>query len=108
MRTFCLFLFLAWFQSGNVFAAPGNFTLSSATPACNGNSPQITLNWTTSSGVVTYDLYRNGILRVMDLPANGRSFPDTGANVTGGTTYTYFLRAKNLDGTTDSGTLQAT
>src|SRR5438477_11330367 len=77
-RVIWLFLMFSCFQIESVFAAPDVFTLTSATPGCNGSSPQITLNWTTSSGVVTYDLYRNGSLYVADLPANGRSFPDTG------------------------------
>src|SRR5438132_4554844 len=107
-RVIWLFLMFSCFQIESVFAEPDVFTLTSATPGCNGSSPQITLNWTTSSGVVTYDLYRNGSLYVADLPANGRSFPDTGSKVTAGVSYTYFLRAKNADGTTDSGQLQAT
>ena len=69
------------FQTESAIAAPGEFVLTSAIPGCNGGSPQITLNWTTSSGVMTYDLYRDGVLYIRDIPALGHSFPDTGANV---------------------------
>lgn len=107
-----IWLFVAaifgYFQTESAIAAPGEFTLTSAIPGCNGGGPQITLNWTTSSGVVTYDLYRDGVLYVDRIPALGRSFPDFGANVAPGVTYTYFLRAKNDTGTTDSGSLQGT
>src|SRR5213075_738758 len=84
------------------------FTLTSATPSCSGSSPQITLNWTASSGVATYDVYRNGTLYSSGIPAGTLSFLNTGSNVTAGTTYTYFIRARNATGTTDSNSLQAT
>ena len=87
-------------------ALPGAFTLTSATPSCSGSSPQITLNWTTSSGATTYDVYRNGSLLSPGVPAGTLSFLNT--SVTAGTTYTYFIRARNTTGTTDSGSLQAT
>ncbi len=86
---------------------PGAFTLTSATPACSGTSPQITLNWTASSGVTTYDVYRNGTLYSPSVPAGTLTFLNTGSNVVAGTTYSYFIRAKNATGTTDSNTLQA-
>src|SRR5947207_3579532 len=97
-----------YFQTETAIAAPGEFTLISAIAGCNGGSPQITLNWTTSSGVMTYDIYRDGVLYVRDIPALGRSFPDTGNNVAPGVTHIYFLRAKNNTGSTDSGSLQET
>src|SRR5207253_1041196 len=86
---------------------PGAFTLTNATPGCNGSSPQITLNWTTSSGATSYDVYRNGVLYSPGVPAGTLTFLNS-ANVTAGTTYTYFIRAKNATGTTDSGSLSAT
>src|SRR6185436_6680081 len=108
----CVWLFVVavfgHFQTESAIAAPGEFTLTSAVPGCNGGSPQISLNWTTSSGVVTYDLYRDGVLYIRDIPALGRSFPDTGDNLAPGATHTYFLRAKNDSGSTNSGSLQAT
>src|SRR2546423_9225828 len=94
------------FQTESAIASPGEFTLTSAIAGCNGGSPQITLNWTTSSGVMTYDIYRDGVLYIRDIPALGRSFPDSGDNVAPGITHTYFLRAKNDTGSTDSGSLQ--
>ncbi len=51
---------VGYFQTESAIAAPGEFTLTSAIPGCNGGSPQITLNWTTASGVTTYDIYRDG------------------------------------------------
>jgi fibronectin type 3 domain-containing protein len=89
-------------------ALPGAFTLTSATPGCNGTSPQVTVTWSASSGVSTYDLYRNGTLYSSGIPAGTLSFLNTGSNVTPGTTYTYFVRAKNTSGSTDSNSLSAT
>lgn len=111
-HSFCVWLFVAavfgLFQTKSAIAAPGEFTLTSATPGCNGGNPQITLNWTTSSAVMSYDIYRDGVLYVRDIPATGRSFPDTGSSVAAGVSHTYFLRAKNDTGSTDSNSLQGT
>jgi len=87
---------------------PGAFTLVSAAASCSGSSPQITLTWTPSSGVTTYDVYRNGSLYSPGVPASTLTFLNTGSNVTLGTTYTYFIRARNAAGTRDSNTLSAT
>src|SRR3954468_12200509 len=86
----------------------GAFTLTSANAGCSGSIPQITLNWTTASGVASYEIYRNGVLYVPDVPANGLSFPDPGGRVAAGSTYPYFIRAKSDTETRDSGSLQAT
>ncbi len=91
-----------------VLAAPGAFTLTSATPACSGSSPQVTLTWTAASGATTYDLYRNGTLYLGGLSSSTLSFLNTGSNVSAGTTYTYFIRARNSSGTTDSNSRSAT
>jgi len=99
---------LAIFLGGRLQAAPGAFTLTSATASCSGSSPQITLNWTASSGVTTYDVYRNGSLYSPGVPAGTLTFLNTGANVTLGATYTYFIQAKNATGNTNSNSLQAT
>jgi len=85
-------------------AAPGVFTLS-ATPGCNGGSPQIALNWTAAIGAETYELYRDGSLYSVGIPSSSQGFVNT--NVSPGATYRYFVRARNATGTTDSNTLQA-
>ena len=85
---------------------PGSFTLSSATPGCNGSNPQIALSWTSSANATSYSVYRNSSLYSSGL--SGTSFTDTGANVVAGTTYTYYIAAINSAGTADSGTLSAT
>ena len=82
---------------------PGSFTLT-ATPACSGTSPQIRLNWAVSSGAQTYDVYRNGSLYYSDL--TGNQFINT--LVTAGTSYTYYVKAKNSTGSTNSNTVSAT
>ena len=71
--------------------APGSFTLN-ATPECNGNISQIRLNWANSSGASSYDVYRNGTLYYSDL--TGTLFTNSG-NITVGTTYSYYIVAKN-------------
>jgi len=81
----------------------GSFTLT-ATPECNGTNPQIRLNWTVSSGATSYDVYRNGSLYSSGL--TGTQFIN--ASVTAGTTYTYYVQAKNSYGSTNSNTVSAT
>jgi hypothetical protein len=75
-----------------------------ATPGCNGSSPQVSLGWTSASGASSYDIYRNGSLYYSSLTGTG--FLNTA--VTGGTTYSYLIRAKNAAGYTDSNTATAT
>lgn len=82
---------------------PGPFTLT-ATPQCSGTEPQIALSWTPSAGATSYDVYRNGTLYFSGL--TGTTFLNT--LVTAGTTYTYFIRARNSAGTRDSNTVTAT
>jgi len=89
-------------------AVPGAFSLGGATPACSGGAPRITLNWTASSGVSTYDVYRNGSLYSPGVPAGTLTFLNTGSNVSPGATYTYFIRARNASGSRDSGAVSAT
>jgi hypothetical protein len=77
--------------------APTSFTLT-ATPQCSGSSPQIVLSGWGSSGFTTFDLYRNGSLFY---PANtDPTFTNT--SVTAGTTYSYYVVAKNASGSTTS------
>jgi hypothetical protein len=82
--------------------APGSFTLSNESPICDITppvAPALRLNWTSSSGAASYDLYRNGSLYSTGLV--GTTFYNN-ANLTAGQTYTYFVRARNSSGTTDS------
>src|SRR5688500_8925725 len=85
-------------------AIPGTFTLSSNTPVCDGSSPAVRLNWTASSGVATYDLYRNGALYPAGAGNTGTTFYNS-AGLAAGQSYTYFVRARNSSGTRDSNTI---
>jgi len=89
-------------------AIPGAFTLQSATAGCSGSGPQVVLSWSVATGVTSYEIYRNGSLYQSGLSSSTTSFANTGSNVSGGTTYTYFVRARNSMGTRDSGTVSAT
>ena len=58
-------LILALSSLPAVATVPGAFTLSNDPPRCytvNYPSPAVMLRWTPSSGVSTYDVYRNGSL----------------------------------------------
>ena len=85
--------------------APGSFSLT-ATPQCVSNSSSIKLSWTASANATKYDIYRNGALYAAD--QTGLSFDNT--YVTTGTTYTYFVKAKNGTGSINNsnGTLSRT
>lgn len=85
-------------------AAPGAFTLT-LTPECVGTATRNRLNWTASANATAYDIYRNGALYASNI--TGTQYLNTA--VTGGTTYTYYVRAKNASsGTNNSnGTLTA-
>ncbi len=88
-------------------SVPGSFTLSNQAPVCNTTppaGPAVQLNWTPSSGVTTYDVYRNGVLYSPGVPSGTLTF-NNNANLTAGQTYTYFVRARNASGTTDSNTI---
>lgn len=83
-------------------APPGSFTLSNNAPVCDTVSPvgpAVRLNWTQSGGATSYDLYRNGSLSSAGI--TGTTFYNN-LNLTAGQTYTYFVRARNSSGTTDS------
>lgn len=85
--------------------APGSFTLT-ATPQCVDNSSSIKLTWTASANATKYDIYRNGSLYAAD--QTGTVFDNT--YVTTGTTYTYYIKAKNATGSINNsnGTLSRT
>lgn len=87
-------------------AVPGSFTLT-ATPECNGTTPQVVLSWTTSVNATAYDLYRNSTLYAANL--TGTSYTNTA--VTANTNYTYSIKAKNTTSTQTTnanGTLSVT
>lgn len=73
---------------------PGSFT-ATATPTCSGTSSAINLTWTAATGATGYDIYRNGNLYASDI--TGTTFLNTYL-ITAGTTYTYYVKAKNSIG----------
>jgi N-acetylmuramoyl-L-alanine amidase len=85
--------------------APGSFTLT-ATPECSGTTSRINLTWTASANATSYDLYRNAVLYASDI--TGTQYLNTA--VTPGTSYSYYVKAKNNIGTLNNsnGTLNAT
>ena len=87
-------------QSNSV---PGNFNLS-ANAYCNmvqPVGPAIVLEWNTANGATSYDIYRNGSLYKSSV--TGKSF-DNNSNVIAGQTYTYYLKATNTSGWSESNT----
>jgi N-acetylmuramoyl-L-alanine amidase len=89
-----------------IVCAPGAFT-ATATPTCSGTTSAINITWTASTNATSYDIYRNGNLYASDI--TGTSFLNTYL-ITAGTTYTYYVKAKNSAGTLNNsnGTLSAT
>lgn len=83
---------------------PGTFTLT-LTPECVGTATRNRLNWTASANATAYDIYRNGSLYASNI--TGTQYLNT--SVTGGTTYTYYVKAKNGTATANNsnGTLTA-
>ncbi len=90
----------------NCSATPGSFTVA-LTATCSGSQSAINVTWTTSSNATSYDIYRNGNLYAQDL--TGNSFLNTYL-INAGTTYTYYVRAKNANGAINNsnGTLSRT
>ncbi|RTY95059.1 N-acetylmuramoyl-L-alanine amidase [Flavobacterium sp. GT3R68] len=78
-----------------VGCGPGAFTLS-ATATCSGFASAINLSWSVSANATSYDIYRNGNLYASDI--TGTTFLNTYL-ITAGTSYTYFVKAKNSIGT---------
>jgi hypothetical protein len=88
---------------------PGSFTLT-VTPDCYGSPgvPAFRIKWTAASGVTSvtaYDVYRDGTLLQADRNQTITWYDNT---VAAGSTHSYFIRAKNTCGTTDSNTASAT
>src|ERR1017187_10012618 len=107
MKTILTNIFYLLFSVIICQAAPGAFTLVSATPGCSGSSPEITLTWTASTGATSYNIYRNGSIYVQGV--TGLTYENVGVNVVAGTTYSYYIYAVNSVAATESGnTLSAT
>lgn len=89
-----------------IMCAPGTFT-ATATPTCSGTTSAVTVTWTASANATTYDIYRNGNLYASDI--TGTSFINTYL-VSAGTSYTYYVKAKNSAGSLNNanGTLSVT
>jgi N-acetylmuramoyl-L-alanine amidase len=89
-----------------IMCAPGTFT-ATATPTCSGTTSAINVTWTASVNSTSYDIYRNGNLYASDV--TGTSFLNTYL-ITAGTTYTYYVKAKNSAGNLNNsnGTLSTT
>ena len=85
---------------------PGSFTLSNETPVCDtdppGPSPAVRLDWTSSSGATSYDVYRDSSLYASGI--TGMTFYNS-ANVVAGQSYSYYVQAHNASGSTDSNTI---
>lgn len=89
-----------------IMCAPGTFT-ATTTPTCSGTTSAVTVTWTASANATTYDIYRNGNLYASDV--TGTSFINTYL-ISAGTSYTYYVKAKNSMGTLNNsnGTLSVT
>ncbi len=86
---------------------PGAFSVN-GNPYCNTTppaAPAVMLIWTSSSNVTTYQVFRNGSAYSSLLSASQLTF-DNNANVAAGQTYSYFIRATNVNGFTDTSTIQ--
>ena len=85
--------------------APGNFTLNAPAASCTASDvSQIALSWTPADRATNYKVYRNGSF-YKDV-GTATSYTDTA--VSSGTSYAYFVRASNANGSTDSNTQSKT
>lgn len=73
---------------------PGAFTLT-VTPECSGTATRNKLTWTASANATSYDIYRNGTLYATSI--TGTTYTNTA--VTAGTSYSYYVKAKNTTAT---------
>lgn len=86
--------------------APGAFTLTVST-ACDNASVSNKLTWTSSATATSYVVYRNGVLYASNI--TGTTYTNT--LVTAGTSYSYYVIAKNsssLTTTNSNGTKSIT
>ncbi len=86
-------------------SVPGSFTISANAYCKNQTTPAVMITGINSSGMSTFDLYRNGSLYS---PSNTGTYFDNFANVVAGQTYTYYVVAKNSCGSTQSNTVTVT
>ena len=84
---------------------PGAFTLTAQSPVCD-STPAVRINWTVSNGETSYAVYRNGSLYVNVLPTDQTFY--NSANVIAGQSYSYYVRATNAAGSTNSNTVTVT
>ena len=89
-------------------AVPGALTLTNLAPVWDTNAPAapaVTLNWGSSNGATSYEVYRGG---VKIYPTSGTYTGTTlynNAGLASGQTYTYYVIAKNAAGSTQSNTI---
>ncbi len=91
------------FQVGNAPQKPGSFQLTTNPAACNpppSVTPQVSINWTASSQVTNYWIYRNSS-PAATVDSGTLSWTDQ-SNLSAGTAYTYYVVANNSQGTTQS------
>ena len=97
--------FLAAIIPGVANALPGEFTLNQPTAMCKGHNPEIHLSWGASLNATQYGVYRNGM--VYEPNVHFLTF-DNADHVVPDKTYTYFIRASDPTGTTDSNPVTVT
>lgn len=107
------FLFSTASAVANAGSLPGNFTLSNQPPIWDARvtptlpaGPAVTLSWSSSSAASGYEVYRGG---VKVFPANsglhtGTTFTNESGMV-GGQTYTFYILAKNGNGSKQSNSI---
>lgn len=91
--------------SGVCDSLPGSFTLWNDVPYCDTQppaGPAVWLNWTTSSGSESYEVFRDGVSLLSGI--TGTTFLNN-LGLSAGQTYTYFVRASNFAGDVDSNTI---
>ena len=96
-----------WSIQDYLVIVPATFTVS-GNAYCNTTppvAPAVSLTWSASTGATSYQVYRNGAFYAGGI--TGTSF-DNNANVVAGQSYSYFIRAINANGTTDSNTISVT
>lgn len=98
-------LLLALIVPGIANALPGGFALNQPTTACKEDNPEIYLSWETSPNAAQYDVYRNDWVYAPKIQSMAYNNKD---HVVSGKTYTFFIRASDSTGTTDSNPVTVT
>ncbi|HVT57848.1 MAG TPA: carboxypeptidase regulatory-like domain-containing protein [Thermoanaerobaculia bacterium] len=99
-----------YFTVSTTSGTPGTFTVTGSAfceTTAQQPGPAIRLNWSSSTGADTYVVYRNGAAYSGTLSSSQLSF-DNNTSVGAGLSYTYFVRATNAHGSTDSNTTTVT